>query len=47
VSSDVSQTKFAGHRFQAFNFIEANTRLYDHINLMCRTAPDGPYENLS
>jgi len=35
--------KLAGHRFQAFNFIEANTRLDDYVNLMCRTAPDGPY----
>jgi fengycin family lipopeptide synthetase E len=35
--------RLAGHRFQAFNFIEAKTRLDDYVNLICRTAPDGPY----
>ena len=35
--------QLAGHRFQAFNFIEAKTRLDDYVNLICRTAPDGPY----
>ena len=33
----------AGHRFYAFNFIEAETRLEDHVNLICKTESDGPY----
>jgi fengycin family lipopeptide synthetase E len=34
--------RLAGHRFHAFNFIEARTRLDDHVNLICRTASDRP-----
>jgi amino acid adenylation domain-containing protein len=32
-----------GHRFHAFNFIEAETRLQEHVNLIAKTHPDGPY----
>jgi amino acid adenylation domain-containing protein len=34
--------RLVGHRFHAFNFIEAKTRLDDYVDLICRTASDRP-----
>ena len=34
---------WTGHRFYAFNFIEAATRLSDYADLISATQPEGPY----